>query len=189
MAECASIKYKLGGIQSICNGGNGGITTLYLINEEDIDIKRPVVPEDQVVEGNLTIDGIKGTIAYNGTNKFQEYRFRNNTGSMTTTYETDDTGSYSVFTTEVALQFGGLNSSTRMQIMAMCMNAVVAVVKDANGKYWLLGGDGKQVNASAATAVTGTDAREFNGYTVTLKSEQDELPYEIAADVFENLIK
>ena len=188
MAECSSINYQLSGLQSICNASIGGISTLYLINEEDIKITRPEVKEDETVTGNLRIDGTQGTITYANDKKFQEYRFRNNTGSMTTTFETDETGSYKVFTTEVSLQFGGLNSGTRMQIMAMCMNSVVAVVKDAKGDYWLLGGDGKQVNASAATAVTGTDAKEFNGYTVTLKVEQDELPYEIDKAVFEALI-
>lgn len=175
MAGC--ITYALNGItrSTGCNAGVGGISTLYLINADEVDIVLPEITEGEAATGDLKVT----SITPKGEAKWYEYNFNPNTGSMTSTFETDETRSYNVFTTEVALQFMGQDSSKRMQIMAMCMNQTVAVVRDANNKYWLLGGNGKVVQASAATAVTGVGAKEFNGYTVTLSIEDKQLPYEI----------
>lgn len=175
MASC--ITYALGGISrdTGCKAGVGGILSLYLIDADKVNITLPPIEEGTPATGELKVQTLTAT----GNAKWYEYSFNPNTGSMTTTFETDETRSYNVFTTEVALQFMGQDSSKRMQIMAMCMNQTVAVVKDANGKYWLLGGNGKIVQASAATAVTGVGAKEFNGYTVTLSVEDSQLPYEI----------
>lgn len=175
MAGC--ITYALGGISrnTGCNAGLGGIMSLYLIDADKVTITLPTIQEGTPATGELKVTSITA----DPEAKWYEYNFNPNTGSMTSTFETDETRSYNVFTTEVALQFMGQDSSKRMQIMAMCMNQTVAVVKDANGKYWLLGGNGKIVQASAATAVTGVGSKEFNGYTVTLSVEDTQLPYEV----------
>lgn len=183
MAECASVTYKLEGIDLGCSAGMGGVKTLYLINEADVTIEIDRTGEDN--EGLPKV----GSITLNGSNKFKEFKFRKGTASMTSTYNTDDTGSFSSFTTELALQFSQMESQKRMQIMAMCYNSLKGVVEDSNGRYWLLGAD-YPINASAATGVTGVGAQEFNGYTVTLKDESTELPYEIDNSKFniENLV-
>lgn len=176
MAECTSLSYTLEGIDLGCSAGMGGVKTLYLINEKNVDI----VIDREVVDGNPP--RVK-SITLNGTDKFKEFKFRKGTASMTSTYNTDDTGSFSSFTTELALQFSQMESQKRMQIMAMCYNSLKGVVEDSNGRLWLLGAD-YPINASAATGVTGVGAQEFNGYTVTLKDESTELPYEIPTAAF-----
>lgn len=171
MADCVSTTYILEGIDLGCGAGMGGVKTLYLINEADVTI-------------TIDREGTGGnppkveSITLGGTNKFKEFKFRKGTASMTSTYNTDDTGSFSSFTTELALQFSQMESQKRMQIMAMCYNSLKGVVVDSNDRYWLLGAD-YPINASAATGVTGVGNQEFNGYTVTLKDESTELPYEI----------
>lgn len=172
MAECISLSYKLEGIDLGCSAGMGGVKTLYLINEADVTIDI-----DRKGTNNAGIPQVK-SLALAGSNKFKEFKFRKGTASMTTTYNTDDTGSFSSFTTELALQFSQMESQKRMQIMAMCYNSLKGVVVDSNDRYWLLGAD-YPINASAATGVTGVGAQEFNGYTVTLKDEANELPFEI----------
>lgn len=187
MADCASLSYTLEGIDLGCSAGMGGVKTLYLINENDveIEIEREVTigEDDEIIPPKVT------TITLKNTNKFKEFKFRKGTASMTSTYNTDDTGSFSSFTTELALQFSQMESQKRMQIMAMCYNSLKGVVEDSNGRLWLLGAD-YPINASAATGVTGVGSQEFNGYTVTLKDESTELPYEIPKEAFniENLV-
>lgn len=176
MAECTSLSYTLEGIDLGCSAGMGGVKTLYLINEANVTIEI----DREVVDGNPP--RVK-SVALKGTDKFKEFKFRKGTASMTSTYNTDDTGSFSSFTTELALQFSQMESQKRMQIMAMCYNSLKGVVEDSNGRLWLLGAD-YPINASAATGVTGVGAQEFNGYTVTLKDESTELPYEIPTDKF-----
>lgn len=176
MAECTSLSYTLEGIDLGCSAGMGGVKTLYLINEANVTIEI----DREVVDGNPP--RVK-SVDLKGTDKFKEFKFRKGTASMTSTYNTDDTGSFSSFTTELALQFSQMESQKRMQIMAMCYNSLKGVVEDSNGRLWLLGAD-YPINASAATGVTGVGAQEFNGYTVTLKDESTELPYEIPTDKF-----
>lgn len=176
MAECTSLSYTLEGIDLGCSAGMGGVKTLYLINEANVTIEI----DREVVDGNPP--RVK-SVALKGTDKFKEFKFRKGTASMTSTYNTDDTGSFSSFTTELALQFSQMESQKRMQIMAMCYNSLKGVVEDSNGRLWLLGAD-YPINASAATGVTGVGAQEFNGYTVTLKDESTELPYEIPTAAF-----
>lgn len=176
MAECTSLSYTLEGIDLGCSAGMGGVKTLYLINEANVTIEI----DREVVDGNPP--RVK-SVTLKGTDKFKEFKFRKGTASMTSTYNTDDTGSFSSFTTELALQFSQMESQKRMQIMAMCYNSLKGVVEDSNGRLWLLGAD-YPINASAATGVTGVGAQEFNGYTVTLKDESTELPYEIPTDKF-----
>lgn len=176
MAECTSLSYTLEGIDLGCSAGMGGVKTLYLINEANVTI----AIDREVVDGNPP--RVK-SVTLKGADKFKEFKFRKGTASMTSTYNTDDTGSFSSFTTELALQFSQMESQKRMQIMAMCYNSLKGVVEDSNGRLWLLGAD-YPINASAATGVTGVGAQEFNGYTVTLKDESTELPYEIPTDKF-----
>ena len=51
-------------------------------------------------------------------------------------------------TTDLVLQFNRMETTKRVEITALSVNDLVAIVKDANGVYWYLGYD-EPVNASA----------------------------------------
>ena len=168
---CNSI--ALAGIGLGCKNHLGGLKEVYLIKEDDIE---------SVVATEGTISEI--TLAEGAS--FKTYRFRKGTSQMTSTMTTDEAvGTLSV-QTDLALQFSTMDTAKRLEIMAMCMDSMKAIVLDSNGKYWFLGYD-FPISASAATGQTGTAFTDFGGYNVTLTDNSKEFPYEIPADVMKSI--
>ena len=75
-----------------------------------------------------------------------------------------------------------METTKRVEIMALAQSGLVVVVVDANGKQWLLGYDAP-VKASAGDGLTGTARADRNGYSITLQDNSLELPYEVSADM------
>lgn len=168
--------FALSGIALGCKDLMGGIKEIYMIKSVDIKKKTLNTEQSQIA-----------TIELETGAKFKTYKFRKGTGSMTSTASSDEAiGNFSV-TTELALQFSKMETSKRLEVMAMCLEDVAVIVLDWNGKYWFLGYD-FPVTATAATAQTGTASTDLNGYNVTLSDTSSEFPFEIPADVVTDLI-
>lgn len=169
--------FALSGIAMGCKDVMGGIKEVYIIKTADVTSKKLNTEESQIA-----------TITLAEGSKFKTYKFRKGTASMTSTAASDEAiGNFSV-TSELALQFSKMETSKRLEIMALCLEDVEAIVLDWNGKYWYLGYE-FPVSATAATAQTGTAATDLNGYNVTLTDTASEFPYEVPADVVEGLIQ
>ena len=168
---CNSIALK--GIGLGCKDNMGGIKEVYLIKDEDITAVA-------ATEGQIS------TLTLGDSAKFKTYKFRKGTSQMTSTMTTDEAAGTLSVQTDLALQFSKMETSKRLEIMAMCMESMKAIVLDANGKYWFLGYD-FPVTASAATGQTGTNFGDFGGYNVTLTDNSKEFPYEIGAELIETI--
>lgn len=169
--------FALSGIALPCKDNMGGIKEVYITKSSDISGIELNTEKSQV----STITMAEGT-------KFKTYKFRKGTANMTSTAASDEAiGNFSV-TTELALQFSKMETSKRLEIMALCLEDVVAVALDFNGKYWLMGYD-FPVSATAATAQTGTATTDLNGYNITLTDTSAEFPFEISAEVMAELIQ
>lgn len=169
--------FALSGIAMGCKDNLGGIKEVYIIKSGD------------VAEVELNTEGSQiQMIKLGETAKFKTYKFRKGTASMTSTAASDEQiGNFSV-TTELQLQFSKMETSKRLEIMALCLEDVAVIVLDWNGKYWYLGYD-FPVSATAATGVTGTAATDLNGYTVTLSDTSAEFPFEIPAELLDGMIQ
>lgn len=168
---CNSI--TLAGIGLGCKDNMGGIKEVYLIKEDDI--------------ASITVaEGAVSAITLTEGASFKTYKFRKGTSQFTSTMTTDEAAGTLSVQTDLALQFSKMETSKRLEIMAMCMDSMKAIVLDSNGKYWLLGYD-FPVTASAATGQTGTNFGDFGGYNVTLTDNSKEFPYEIPATVMEEV--
>ena len=106
---------------------------------------------------------------------------------MSTNMTVDEAVGTMAFTTEVALQFNKLQTSTRLELMALSMDDLVAIVKDGNDKYWYLGYD-FPVTVSSITANSGVNFSDFQGYNITLTDVSRELPFEVDGSIMEDLI-
>lgn len=169
--------FALSGIAMGCKDNLGGIKEVYIIKSGDVETIKLNTEESQISDIGLT-----------ETAKFKTYKFRKGTASMTSTASSDEAiGNFSV-TTELQLQFSKMETSKRLEIMALCLEDVAVIVLDWNGKYWYLGYD-FPVSATAATGVTGTAATDLNGYTITLSDTSAEFPFEIAGASIEGLIQ
>jgi hypothetical protein len=169
--------FALSGIAIPCKDLLGGIKEVYIVKSADVTSKTLNTEESQIA-----------TIVLAESAKFKTYKFRKGTASMTSTASSDDTiGNFSV-STELALQFSKMETSKRLEIMALCLEDVEIIVLDWNGKYWYLGYD-FPVTATTATAETGTASSDFNGYKVTLTDSSREFPFEVPEDAIKSLIQ
>ena len=164
----------LSGLVKDCSPSMGGITEVLLANREDVSA--------------VTADTGKVTeITMASSAKFKRYTFARNTGSMTSTYTIDQASGVKYVTTDLLLQFNRMETAKRVEISALAVNDLVAIVKDANGIYWYLGYD-EPVNASAGDGQTGTARGDANRYTITLQDNSKEMPMEVDSTIIAALI-
>ena len=171
--SCSSI--TLNGIGVGCKDNLGSIKEVYVIKKDD------------VVGAPTVTDGIITEIELKDSAKFSTYKFRKGTSSMSTSMETDEQAGTMAFTTDVSLQFSKLQTSTRLELMALAIDELVTIVLDGNGKYWFLGYD-FPVTVTSMTANSGVNFNEFQGYTITLQDTSRELPFEVSATAIEGKI-
>lgn len=164
----------LSGLVKDCSPSMGGITEVLLANREDVS----------AVTANT---GKITEITMASSAKFKRYTFARNTGSMTSTYTIDQASGVKYVTTDLLLQFNRMETAKRVEISALAVNDLVAIVKDANGIYWYLGYD-EPVNASAGDGQTGTARGDANRYTITLQDNSKEMPMEVDSTIVAALI-
>lgn len=167
--------YTLTGLNTVCKENSfGGIKEVLIALYDD-------VASVSVATGTTLL-----TPTMASGKKFKQYKLLKSTGGLTSTLNTSETSS-SYFTNEVTLQFMKMETSKRIEIMALMMSACAVIVKDANDKYWYLGKD-NYVECSAGSATTGTAASDANHYELTLSDTSVELPYEVDASVISSIV-
>lgn len=160
MANCTS--YTLSGLNAGCKDSVGGVAKVWLADFNSV---------------SWTKDASTHTIKPDSTSAFKVYNLRKGAASMTSTLTVNDnSGNY--FTTEVAMNFLKMETSKRVEVMAMLMGQATGIVKDRNGKYWAIGID-NPLEGSAGTGETGTAVADANQYTVTISVDDAELPMEV----------
>ena len=163
MAGCTS--YTLSGLKAQCKDSIGGVAKIWLSNIGDASVS------------------ISENVADVSTNSFKVYNLRKGSASMTTNLTVNENaGDY--WTTEVSMDFLKMETNKRLEMMAITMGETIAVVKDNNSKYWVVGvnnaaGDLVPLTASAGVGETVTAKSDSNHYNVTLSVDTTELPYEI----------
>ena len=157
-----------------CSPSMGGIVEVMFANKEDVQ------------EVTLAEDMVNAITMANGK-KFVKFQFARNTGSMSSNYTIDPTTGVKFVTTDLVLVFNRMETSKRVAIKALMQNDLVAIVKDANGKYWYLGYD-EALNATAGDGLTGTARADRNGYSVTLQDNSHEMPYEVNSEIIAALV-
>lgn len=152
----------------------GGIVEALMANKESVT--GITITSDQV-----------SAITMASSAKFKSYAFARNTGSLSSNYTIDPATGVRFVTSELILMFNRMETAKRVEISALAQNDLVVIVKDANGKYWLLGYD-EPVNATAGDGLTGTARADRNGYSITLQDNSLEMPYEVDPDIIEALV-
>lgn len=171
----ACTSYTLTGLNTACKEASfGGIKEVLIAQYDDV--------------ASTSVDATAHTLSITMASgkKFEQYKLLKSTGSLTSTLNTSETSS-NYFTNEVTLQFMKMETSKRMEIMALMMSACAVIVRDANDKYWYLGKD-NYVECSAGSAQTGTAAGDANHYELTLTDTSAELPYEVEASAIESIV-
>lgn len=156
----------LAGLTKNCWGNVGGIETAWIRAFDDE--KQPVL--DTTGEEISTIQN---------ASTYYRYDFNKNTGSMTSTLNRDVANDIAYVDTELVLQFNHMEATKRIEVQALALGELSAIVKDCNGEFFYLGYD-NPVHASAGTGQTGQNKTDSNNYTITLFDEAKQFPYPIA---------
>lgn len=164
----------LNGLLRDCEGSLGGISQVLLANFDD-------------VSGVTVSDDIITAITMADNAKFKKYDFRPNTGSMTSTMQRNLENGSLYWQTDLVLSFSKMETVKRIEINAMAINDMVAIVKDMNGKYWYLGKD-EPIIATAGDGQTGTARADRNGYGITLQDNSRQTPFEVDESIIDALI-
>lgn len=158
-------------IDGSCHRSAGGIKRILLANKSDI----ATVTLDETT-GEITAITLKTGKA------FVEWRFRTNTGSVTSTFASDIATGNETVTSVLALQFSRAESAKRLAIQTAINSNAVVIVEDAFGQFIFLGYD-RDVYVSGGTMVTGTSSTDLNGFTLEFTDESIEFPHFIASSV------
>lgn len=166
--------YTLKGISLDCNANLAGIKVAYLGYKDDFTFA--------TTEGThkCTISGTSGA-------KLYQYDFAKQSGSLTSTLTKDEANGTRYYTNELSLSFNKMEGAKHIEIEAMAAEALVGIVGDNNGKYWVLGVD-SYLSSNSATAQAGQSYSDKNGYDITLSSMSAHLPFEIEKADFESFI-
>lgn len=161
-----SCTQTLSGISTSCAANVGGIVEVYAQNKSDI---AGITLTDGAVSAFTLASGAAAAVTLN---------FRKQTGSLTSTWNVDDQAGSIFVSSDLALRFAKMETAKRTAVIALAYAETILIVKDQNGKYWLLGYD-NPVTMSAGTGTTGTAMGDANEYTLTLNDVSEALPYEV----------
>jgi len=156
-----------------CHEGLGGIKNVWLIAHANVTT---------VTEAS----GIVSAITKSAGKIFYKYELVKNTGSLTETITSSIENGTVFYAPELSIVLNKLQANTRNEILLLAKNTLMAVVQDANDKYWLLGRQ-NGIDVTGGTAATGTAQGDRNGYTLTFTGGEKELAPEVASGVISTL--
>lgn len=169
-----SCSQTLAGIARDCGANIGGIKRVLLANQSDVT----AITVTTGAVSAMTMDTGK---------KFKEYLFRPGTGSMSSNYQVNAENGVSYVQTDLVMVFNRMETTKRVEVVALAQADLYAIVEDMNGKFWLLGYD-EPVILSAGDGLTGTARTDRNGYSVTLQDNSKELPMEVAGTIISGIL-
>lgn len=138
------------------------------------------------VENGFTI-GESGTVTgFSAGVTWLKQELHRNLGSLTSTYNYDDSTRSSYVSTEATWQYLKMQKESRLQMSALAKSDLMVVVEDANGTYFALGIQ-EPVKVTTGTGSTGTDRGERNAYEVTVTDFNEDYPAILDQSAIEKL--
>lgn len=163
--SCATL--SLAAIDSRCDTSIGGVKEVYI---GAFGAVTPGTPASGLISA-LTLAGSKLVI----------FRFRPGSASMEINANIDNDNGSGYVETTLALNFTKMESAKRVQVQALLAGGAMAIVRDNNDKYWLLGYDNPLQAVGGTVGGTGTQFSDANRYSPSLLDISKELPYEVAS--------
>lgn len=161
MACALTQGYTLG----TCKDGVGGIKEAYFMEF-----------------GNLLttteVSGVVTAMTKTAGTRFFKYQLQRETATFQETIESQPANGTVAYRPELTIIINRLQTSVRNEILLLAKNTLVAVVKDNNNRYWLLG-KGAGLDLSQGTAGPGTAATDRSGYSLTFSGVEPELAIEV----------
>lgn len=156
-----------------CKDSIGGIKAVWFIAAGDVSA---------VTE----VSGVVTAITKASGKVFYKYQLVKNSSSLTENVNANVQNGTVFYAQELAVILNKMQANTRNEILLLAKNNLLAVVQDANDKYWLLG---KQngLDLTAGSSATGTAQADRSGYTLTFSGGEKELAPEVTSGIIAGL--
>lgn len=162
------------GISLSCQTGVGGVEVAYGAIKDDVTA--------------ITVtDGKVSAITMAMGKNFCEYELHPERSNFSSSQQGDDVSGVDYIQSDVMLSWTHMETSKRTAIESLVGNKLVVIVKDNNGKYWLIGKD-RPAKVTARTAESGTAMGDANAYSVTITGKDNELPIEVDSSIIAELL-
>ena len=144
-----------------CRDSMGGVIEMYFIAFNDVSA---------ITEAS----GIVTAITKSAPKRFYKYEQERETASFVENLTSSIQNGSNFFTQELTTVINKMAVATRNELSLLVKNRLMAVVKDANGLYWLLGRT-RGLQGTAGNSGTGVAGADRNGYTFTFTATEPAL--------------
>ncbi len=158
------------GLGTSCKNELGGISEAYFIDFES-------------VESVTTTGGSITALTLASGEKFKTYKFDENVSNWSSTRSVNN--GIGVYNAVINLQFKTLEAAKNVEVSALAEGHLAGIIKNRSGRYFFFGKDGYLTSNDSASAETGTNYDDFNGYNLVLNGQSAYFPFEIPKELFE----
>lgn len=141
-----------------CKDSSGGIVEIYFIEKANVT---------SVTEAS----GVVTALTKATGKRFWKYELPKQTGSLTETITGSIENGTVFYASELILIVNKLNVAVRNEIKLLAQNTLMAVVKDNNSKFWMVGKD-RGIDLTTGTSGTGTAFGDRSGYSLTFSGSE-----------------
>lgn len=152
-----------------CKDAAGGIVEVYFIEKKNLS-------SVNVASGVVT------GITKASTKRFWKYELPKETGSFTNNPQPSQENGTLFFEQGLTIVVNKLTTSVNTELKLLAQNVLVAVVKDNNNKYWMLGKD-RGLDMQASTSGSGTAYGDRSGYQLEFMGKEPDGIFEVEATV------
>lgn len=157
------------GLSKGCENNIGGIKKLYLLEWDYVSSVTHNSPTDDIT-----------AITTLGARDFYEFEFNKNTSTFSEKTTMDQAVGSEVCIQTITLILNRREQAKRDKLLLLGkFKDLMAIVKDSNGKYWLVG-EVNGINLTEKSSENGTVKTDRNGYTLTFVGEESEDACEIS---------
>jgi hypothetical protein len=136
-----------------CRDSVGGVIEMYFIEAGNVS---------SITEAS----GVVTTITKASGKVFRKYEQDQDTAFFVENLNSNVQNGTIFYQQELTVVINKMATAIRNELLLLNKNRLIAVVKDANGSYWLLGKT-RFLHATAGNSGTGTASGDRNGYTFT----------------------
>ena len=152
-----------------CKDSAGGITEVYFIERASVTA---MASASGVVTGLTKASG----------KRFWKYEMPKETGSFTHNPTVSNENGTVFFEQNLTIVVNKLSAAINTELKLLAQNIVIAVVKDNNNKFWMLGKE-RGLDMGGSTSGSGTAFGDRSGYSLVFLGKEPDQLYEVNSTV------
>lgn len=156
-----------------CRDSIGGLVEIYFIEEGNVD---------SITEAS----GVVTAITKASGKVFRKYEQDQDTAFFVENLNSNVQNGSLFYQQELTIVCNKMQTATRNELLLLNKNRLIAVAKDANGAYWLLGKT-RFLHATAGNSGSGTASGDRNGYTFTYTALEPSLAPSVDSTIIAGL--